>query len=82
MKFKAAVTSSRFDADAIVNKMADNVFAHQLESARTKVRDLKCPEHGIGVTVSINGAGSKRTLTVTGCCDAFRKQAMAVIQQK
>ena len=82
MKFKASVTSSRFDSDAILNNMTEKAFAHILDAARVKVHALRCPEHGSGVTVSVAGARSKRTLTVTGCCDAFRKQALAFIHQK
>lgn len=82
MKFKASVTSSGFNTEAIMKNVTEKAFNHRLDAARTKVQDLRCPEHGSGVTVSMDGAGSKRTLTVTGCCDAFRKQAMALIRQK
>ena len=82
MKFKVSVSSSGFNTDAIMKNLTGKAFDHRLDAARKKVQDLRCPEHGSGVMVSIDGAGSKRTLTVTGCCDVFRKQAMALIRQK
>lgn len=72
----------RFDADKIIADTTEKVFEHRLESAKREVQFLRCPEHGTGVTVSLEGFGSKRTLTINGCCEALRKQALELIRQR
>ena len=82
MKIKLTSSLSKFDTDAILKKMTDKALDRQLGIAQEKVQFLKCPEHGKGVIVSMEGTGTTRKLIVSGCCDAFRKQAMALIRQK
>lgn len=81
MKIKATSTA-RFDSDVIVGRLVDKALNHRLGQAQARVQSLRCPEHGSGVSVSMEGSGATRNLIVTGCCDAFRRQAMALIRQK
>jgi hypothetical protein len=72
----------RFDVDKIVKNTTEKAFEHRLQSARSKVASLTCPEHGTGVTVSLEGSGNKRTMKINGCCEALRKQALELIRQR
>jgi hypothetical protein len=46
-----------------------------LSKAEDRVRELRCPEHGEGVTLALEGSA----VSVSGCCDAFRRYAATVI---
>ncbi len=81
MKFKATSYFSGFDAGGLLKKMKDKAIDRRLGVAQEKVESLRCPDHGKAVTVSMEGTGADRKLIVTGCCDAVRKQAMALIRK-
>jgi hypothetical protein len=46
-----------------------------LSKANDRVRELRCPEHGEGVTLALEGSA----VSVSGCCDTFRRYAATVI---
>ena len=71
-----------FNTDGIVQKVTDKARDRQLGVAQEKVESLRCPDHGKAVTISMEGTGATRKLIVMGCCDAVRKQAMALIRQR
>jgi hypothetical protein len=82
MKLKATATVKMMNPDDAVKMIVDKGLEHQLHVSQAKVQGLTCPDHGAGVTVSLEGAGPTRQLRITGCCDAFRKHALDVIRQK
>jgi vacuolar-type H+-ATPase subunit E/Vma4 len=78
----AIKSSVRFDARKIVEEASKRAFATALTNAKEKVRFLRCPVHGKGATVTIKEDGTTQaSLTITGCCDDFRKRARAAISR-
>jgi|HubBroStandDraft_5_1064220.scaffolds.fasta_scaffold3756800_1 hypothetical protein len=46
-----------------------------LSRAEDRVRELRCPEHGEGVRLALEGSA----VSVSGCCETFRRYAATVI---
>ena len=79
---KATVKSSfRFDTNRIVSDLTERAFDNAEEKAREKLRFLKCPVHGKMATIKMEGFGNSRNLTISGCCEDFRKKALAIISK-
>jgi hypothetical protein len=55
--------------------MFERVRQAALAKAEEKVRSLRCPEHGEAVSLALEGSA----VSVSGCCEAFRRRAAGVI---
>ena len=75
-------SSVRFDTQRIVEEATKKAFAAALTKAKDKVRFLRCPIHGQAATVTLKeNSTTKASLTISGCCEDFRKSALATISR-
>jgi predicted methyltransferase len=75
-------SSVRFDTQRIVEESCKRAFDTVLTDAKEKVRFLRCPVHGKSATVTLKENGViNASLSIAGCCEDFRKRALAVIRK-